>query len=260
MVHPNSIQHQWAIITGATSGFGLAIAECFAASGCRLILTGRRKKRLDDIAADFQKRFAVDVLTYSFDIRHRDHCAEMANDLTHRGIVPDILINNAGLASGKSKIQDGLISDWEAMIDTNIKGLLYITRAILPLMISNDKGHIINIGSTAGHWVYPEGNVYNATKFAVRALNEGINLDLAGTRIRCCSIDPGAAETEFSLVRFHGDTQKAGRVYEGYQPLLAEDIARTALFIVTSPDHVNITNVVISPTAQRNYHLIHRKP
>jgi NADP-dependent 3-hydroxy acid dehydrogenase YdfG len=183
----------------------------------------------------------------------------MANDLASRDITPDILVNNAGLASGKDKIYEGLISDWEKMIDTNIKGLLYITRSVLPMMVEKNEGHVINIGSTAGHIVYPEGNVYNASKFAVKALNEAINLDLVGTNIRCCSIDPGAAETEFSLVRFHGDEAKAAKVSEGYEPLKAEDIADIIYFVVTTPQHVNITNLVVYPTAQRSVYVWDKK-
>jgi len=244
-----AISGQIAFITGASSGIGQAIAKALASLGVHLILTARRVSRLNQLAESLTRDHSVRVLTRGLDVRDQAAVSHCVTSLPADWRDIDILINNAGLALGLSPV----------MIDTNIKGLLYITRAILPLMIRRDRGHIINIGSTAGHWVYPEGNVYNATKFAVRALNEGINLDLAGTRIRCCSIDPGAAETEFSLVRFHGDAQKASQVYEGFQPLLAEDIARTALFIVSSPAHVNITNVVISPTAQRNYHLIHRK-
>lgn len=255
----NKITAKWALITGATSGFGKATAELFAAQGCNLIITGRRAERLEAFANLLVEKFNVQVLPYNFDVRELDKCAWMANDLQSRGIVPDILINNAGLASGKSKIQEGLISDWEKMIDTNVKGLLYITRTILPLMIEHNEGHVINIGSTAGHIVYPDGNVYNATKFAVKALTEAINLDLVGTNIRCCSIDPGAAETEFSLVRFAGDAEKAKKVYEGYKALTPEDIANIILFVVTTPAHVNITNMVIYPTAQRSVYVWDKK-
>jgi 3-hydroxy acid dehydrogenase/malonic semialdehyde reductase len=255
----NSIRGKWALITGATSGFGKATAELFARSGCNVIVTGRRKEKLEALHHILEEKYEIKVLPYCFDVRDMNMCVEMANDLAVREIVPDILVNNAGLASGKDRIQEGLISDWEKMIDTNIKGLLYITRAILPMMIIRNEGHIINLGSTAGHLVYPEGNVYNATKFAVRALNEAINLDLAGTMIRCCSIDPGAAETEFSKVRFHGDEEKAAQVYEGYQPLKAEDIADIIYYVVTTPPHVNITNLVVYPTAQRSVYVWDRK-
>ncbi len=255
----NSIRGKWALITGATSGFGKATADLFAKHGCKIIITGRRTDKLEAVHHILEEKYGVKVLSYCFDVRQMKSCVEMANDLAEREIVPDILVNNAGLASGKNKIQEGLIGDWEKMIDTNIKGLLYITRAILPMMIERNEGHVINIGSTAGHIVYPEGNVYNATKFAVKALNEAINLDLVGTDIRCCSIDPGAAETEFSLVRFNGDEEKAKKVYEGFQPLKAEDIADTIYYVVTTPPHVNITNLVVYPTAQRSVYIINRK-
>ncbi|MCW5909085.1 MAG: SDR family NAD(P)-dependent oxidoreductase [Chitinophagales bacterium] len=251
----NPIRGKWALVTGATSGFGKAIADLFAKNGCNVIITGRRAERLEALEHILREKYGVQVLSYCFDVRDLNQCVEMSNDLLSREIVPDILVNNAGLASGKSKIHEGLIADWEKMIDTNIKGLLYITRSILPMMVERHEGHIINIGSTAGHIIYPEGNVYNATKFAVKALNEAINLDLAGTNIRCCSIDPGAAETEFSVVRFHGDEEKAAKVYEGYTPLKAEDIANVVYYVVTTPPHVNITNLVMYPTAQRSVYV-----
>ena len=226
---------------------------------CNVIITGRRADRLETFSNILKEKYDIHSLPYSFDVRDLQKCVEMANDLISREIVPDILINNAGLASGKNKIQEGLISDWEKMIDTNIKGLLYVTRSILPMMIGRNEGHVINIGSTAGHLVYPEGNVYNATKFAVNALSQAINLDLVGTNIRCCSVDPGMAETEFSLVRFHGEEEKAKQVYEGMKPLHPEDIANIIHFIVTTPNHVNIQNLVVYPTAQRNIYVLDRK-
>jgi len=246
------MKDKWVLITGATSGIGRACAEEFAKQGANLILTGRRAERLEAAQNILKEKYNVKVLTYNFDVRIFGEAVKMANDLNESEIVPNVLINNAGLASGKSKIQEGLLTDWDKMIDTNIKGLLYITRAILPMMIQENRGHIINIGSTAGHLVYPEGNVYNASKFAVKALNEGINLDLVGTNIRCCSIDPGACETEFSEVRFHGDKAKAKKVYEGYEPLHAEDIASAVAYVCNTPEHVNITNLVVYPTAQRS--------
>lgn len=255
----NAVTGKWALITGATSGFGKATADLLAKNGCNVIITGRRAERLEAFYHILQEKYGVNVLSYCFDVRDLNQCVEMANDLEAREIVPDILINNAGLAAGKDKIYEGLIGDWERMIDTNIKGLLYITRSVLPMMVDRNEGHIINIGSTAGHTVYPEGNVYNATKFAVKALNEAINLDLKGTNIRCCSIDPGAAETEFSEVRFHGDAEKAKKVYEGYEALKAEDIANAIYYVVTTPLHVNITNMVIYPTAQRSVYVWDKK-
>jgi NADP-dependent 3-hydroxy acid dehydrogenase YdfG len=255
----DSLRGKWALITGATSGFGKATADLLASNGCNVIITGRRAEKLEAFSNILKEKYGVHVLPYCFDVRDLNMCVEMANDLNMREIVPDILINNAGLASGKDKIYEGLISDWEKMIDTNIKGLLYITRSVLPMMVARNEGHVINIGSTAGHTVYPEGNVYNASKFAVKALNEAINLDLAGTNIRCCSVDPGAAETEFSTVRFHGDEAKAKKVYEGYKPLAAEDIANIIYFVLTSPPHVNITNLVVYPTAQRSVYVWDKK-
>ena len=250
---------KWVLITGATSGIGRACAELFAKNGANLILTGRRSERLESAQNILIEKYNVKVKTYSFDIRDFNEAVKMANDLQSAEITPDILINNAGLASGKDKIYEGLISDWEKMIDTNIKGLLYVTRAILPMMVENNEGHVINIGSTAGHQVYPEGNVYNASKYAVKALNEAINLDLVGTNIRCCSIDPGACETEFSEVRFHGDKGKASKVYEGYEPLKPTDIADAVLYVSNSPAHVNITNMIIYPTAQRSAYVWDKK-
>ena len=250
---------KWVLITGATSGIGRACAELFAKNGANLILTGRRSERLESAQNILIEKYNVKVKTYSFDIRDFNEAVKMANDLQSSEITPDILINNAGLASVKDKIYEGLISDWEKMIDTNIKGLLYVTRAILPMMVENNEGHVIKIGSTAGHQVYPEGNVYNASKYAVKALNEAINLDLVGTNIRCCSIDPGACETEFSEVRFHGDKVKAAKVYDGFEPLSPVDIAEAILYVSSTPAHVNITNMIIYPTAQRSAYVWDKK-
>jgi len=255
----SSIRGKWALITGATSGFGKATADLFASNGCNVIITARTAEKLEALSNILIEKYGVHVLPYCFDVRKLNMCVEMANDLNSREIVPDILINNAGLASGKNKIHEGLISDWEAMIDTNIKGLLYMTRTILPMMVTRNEGHIVNIGSVAGHQVYPEGNVYNASKFAVKALNEAINLDLVGTNIRCCSIDPGAAETNFSAVRFHGDEEKAKKVYEGYKPLAAGDVADIIYYVVSAPAHVNITNLIVYPTAQRSVYVWDKK-
>jgi 3-hydroxy acid dehydrogenase / malonic semialdehyde reductase len=253
------LRAKWVLITGATSGIGRACAEVFAKHGCNLILTGRRSDRLETAMHILQEKHGIKIKTYTFDVRVFSDAVKMANDLAESSIVPYVLINNAGLASGKDKIYDGLLSDWERMIDTNIKGLLYITRSILPMMVEQNEGHVINIGSIAGHIVYPEGNVYNASKFAVKALNEGINLDLVGTNIRCCSIDPGACETEFSLVRFHGDKLKSDKVYQGYQPLRPDDVADAIYYVCTTPLHVNITNMVIYPTAQRSAYVWDKK-
>ena len=248
----SQVYGKWVLITGATSGIGRACAEIFARHGANLILTGRRAERLETAQNILIEKYNIKIRIYAFDIREFNESVKMANDLQVSEITPDILINNAGLASGKDKIYEGLISDWEKMIDTNIKGLLYVTRAILPMMVQQNHGHVINIGSTAGHIVYPEGNVYNASKYAVKALNEAINLDLVGTTIRCCSVDPGACETEFSEVRFHGDKNKAAKVYDGYQPLRPDNIADAVFYVCSAPPHVNITNMIIYPTAQRS--------
>lgn len=247
------------LITGATSGIGKSCAVIFAKNGYDLLLTGRRGERLTTIKKELEATYNINVFIFTFDISDRKAVAAFAENIEAQKLIPDILINNAGLASGRNKLQEGDIADWEKMIDTNVKGLLYITRHILPMMIKRNNGHIVNIGSTAGHFVYPEGNVYNATKFAVNALNQGINMDLVGTNIRCCSVDPGACETEFSIVRFHGDEDKANKVYEGYTPLSPDDVADTIFYIVNTPPHVNILNVVIQPTAQRSVFVIDKK-
>ena len=248
------------LITGASSGIGRSTAHLFAAKGYQLILTARREDKLHQVIAEIQARYPVDILPLIFDVQDARQVQEAIQSIpTERFPTIDVLLNNAGLALGMGPIDQGDLNDWDTMIDTNIKGLLYISRTFLPDMIAKNEGHVINIGSTAGHLVYPEGNVYNATKYAVKALNEGINLDLVGTNLRCCSIDPGACETEFSVVRFHGDESKAKKVYEGFEPLHPEDIADAIWYVCNAPKHVNITNMVVYPTAQRNVFVMDRK-
>ncbi len=184
---------------------------------------------------------------------------ELAADLRQRGVVPDILLNNAGLGRGLSTIQEGDIEDWEEMIDTNVKGLLYMTRAILPLMVERDQGHVINIGSIAGRWVYPAGGVYTATKFAVHALNEAMSIDLVGSNVRVSSIDPGAVETEFSLVRFRGDEERAEKIYQGYTPLTPDDVADAVCYVANAPPHVNVLQLVMMCTDQRSATVFHKE-
>jgi len=254
----NRIKGKTAIVTGASSGFGAACARAFAELGANLVLLARRQERLEALAEELSET-GVDVVTRVHDVRDRAAASDFASDLKDRGIVPDILLNNAGLARGLSPIHKGEIDDWEEMIDTNVKGLLYLTRAILPLMVERNQGHVVNIGSTAGRWVYPGGNVYNATKFAVYALNEAMNIDLVGTNIRVSGIDPGAAETEFSNVRFHGDDDRARGVYVGYTPLTAQDIADAVCYVVNAPPHVNVLQMVIECTAQRSAAVLHRE-
>ena len=239
-------------ITGATSGFGKAIAYVFAQHGWNLILTGRREERLSAIEKEITDTYPVKVITLCFDIRDRKQTEQMIHDLPHAWKEINVLVNNAGLASGLSLIQDGDIDDWEKMIDTNIKGLLYVSRAIMPMMINNKKGHIINISSIAGKEAYLKGNIYCATKHAVDALTKSMRIDLLPHGIKVSSIDPGAAETEFSLVRLHGDSERAKKVYEGYKPLHADDIADITYFVATRPAHVVINDIVVTPLAQAN--------
>ncbi len=237
-------------VTGASSGIGRACAEVFAERGCRLLLAARRKERLHQLASSLQERHGADVLATSLDVRDRSAVEDWVGGLSDdwRGI--DILINNAGLSRGIEPLQEGDISDWEEMIDTNLKGLLYVTRAVLPGMVDRGHGHVINIGSIAGHEVYPGGNVYCATKHAVTALNRGLAIDTLGTGVRVSSVDPGMVETEFSLVRFHGDAERAGGVYDGLEPLSGEDVAEAVVFCATRPAHANVREMILMPSAQ----------
>lgn len=247
-----------ALITGASSGIGLACARRFAADGADLVLWARRKDRLETAAGELGRK--VKVRTAGVDIRDRAAVNRAAEALIADGAIPDVLLNNAGLASGLAKIQDGDPEDWDRMIDTNVKGLLNVTRAFLSSMIARGSGHVVNIGSSAGHQVYPMGNVYHASKFAVRALNEAINVDLAGTPLRCSSVDPGYVKTDFAAVRFKGDAARAKKTYEGFTPLEADDVADIVSYIVNLPPHVNILEARVFPTAQRNQHVIHKDP
>ncbi len=245
------------LITGATSGIGEACSRRLAGPGKVLMLNGRRKDRLDALCRELTAKHGCSCVPLPFDVRDRH---AMANVLLEAGIERvDILINNAGLALGLDKLQDGRTEDWEAMIDTNIKGLLYLTRAVLPGMIERGYGHIINIGSIAGKEVYPGGVVYSATKFAVDALTRGLRMDLLPYGIRVTQIAPGAAQTEFSQVRFKGDDARALQVYAGFEPLRGEDIADIAAYIIDLPDRVNISDILIMPTSQASAMLIHRK-
>jgi NADP-dependent 3-hydroxy acid dehydrogenase YdfG len=247
-----------ALITGASSGIGLACARRFAAEGANLVLWARRQDRLQAIAAELTAAHGVAVRIQAVDVRDRAAVTHAAEALVRDGAVPDILLNNAGLAAGMSKLQDGDPDDWELMLDTNVKGLLFVTRALLPHMLARGSGHVVNIGSSAGHQVYPMGNVYHASKFAVRALTEAINVDLAGTALRCSSVDPGFVTTEFAMVRFKGDEARAKKVYEGFTPLTPDDVADVVSYVVNLPPHVNILEARVFPTAQRNQHVVHR--
>ncbi|HSJ30207.1 MAG TPA: SDR family NAD(P)-dependent oxidoreductase [Longimicrobiales bacterium] len=247
------------LITGASSGIGAACARRFAREGAELILWARRLERLRELAGEIEKETGHSCRLQAVDVRDRDAVAAAAAELVEGDAVPHVLINNAGLAAGFDFVHEGDHDDWDRMIDTNVKGLLNVTRALLPSMIRLGRGHIINIGSTAGHMTYPRGNVYAATKHAVRALTEGMNLDVQGTPIRVSSVDPGFVETEFSVVRFAGDQQRADQVYRGFRPLSGDDVADTVFYVASLPDHVNILHVVVVPTAQRNVYVVDRE-
>lgn len=243
-------------ITGATSGIGKATAQLFAKNNFRLILCGRREDRLKELAESLGKQ--TDVTTLQFDVRDKELVFESIQNLPEDFQQIDILVNNAGNAHGLDFIQEGSIDDWDAMMDINVKGLLYISKAIIPQMIERNGGFIVNIGSTAGKEVYPRGNVYCASKYAVNAINKGMRLDLNQYNIRVSGIHPGLVETEFSDVRFKGDSDRAKTVYQGYKALQAEDIADIIHFVVTRPYHVNIEDLVVYPTAQASATIINK--
>ena len=238
------------MITGATSGFGRGIATRFAKNGYDIIITGRRKERLDDLEKELTSLGKIKVLSLNFDVRNREEVENVFRNLPSEWKSIDILVNNAGLAAGLSRIDDGNTDDWERMIDTNIKGLLYVTRAVAPLMVSRNSGHIFNIGSIAGKENYENGNVYCASKSAVDSLSKSIRIDLLKNNIKVTHIAPGMAETEFSLVRFNGDSEKAKNVYKGIDALTADDIADVIYYCATLPAHVCINDLVITPTQQ----------
>ena len=248
-----------ALITGATAGIGEACAHVFAREGYNLILTGRRLDRLEKLAGHLNEKYNIEVAVSSFDVRNREQVIENLEGLPGQWKKVDVLINNAGLSQGLDPIQKGSYDDWETMIDTNVKGLLYVSRVVSNWMINNGYGHIINLGSIAGKEVYANGNVYCATKHAVDALNKGMRIDLLSHGIKVTAVHPGAVETEFSEVRFKGDRERAKKVYEGFEPLAAADIAETIWFVASRPAHVNINDLVIMPTAQANAGTIFRK-
>lgn len=245
-----------ALITGATSGIGKATATHFAANGIHLILCGRRQERLNALQEALKNH--VDVHTLNFDVRNKSAVKEAIENLPEAFQKIDILINNAGNAHGLDPIQDGSTDDWDAMLDINVKGLLYVSDAIIPKMIKANSGHIINIGSTAGKEVYPKGNVYCASKHAVDAINQGMRLDLNGYNIRVGAVNPGMVETEFSEVRFKGDSEKADKVYKGFKPLQAEDVADIIHFVVTRPYHVNIADLVVMSVDQASSTVVNK--
>ncbi len=254
-----SIQNQIVLITGASSGIGAACAKVFANAGAKLILAARRLERLQELADEVSKNFTTDIHLVQLDVRDRTAVESAISTLPPSWSEIDILINNAGLSRGLDKLHEGDFQDWEEMIDTNIKGLLYLTRYVVPGMVKRDRGHVVNIGSIAGHQTYPSGNVYCGTKAAVRAISEGLKQDLLGTPIRVSSVDPGMVETEFSDVRFHGDSDRANKVYQGVKPLTPDDVADVVFFCVTRPSHVNINEVVLMPVDQASATLVNRR-
>jgi NADP-dependent 3-hydroxy acid dehydrogenase YdfG len=244
------------LVTGASSGIGEACARAFAEAGARLILAARRMPRLQELAAELK----VPTHLIELDVRDQAAVEQAITSLPAEWRAIDILLNNAGLSRALTKLQEYDIADMDEMVDTNVKGLLYVTRAVTPGMVARARGHIINIGSIAGHQTYPNGAVYCATKAAVKSISEGLKMDLNGTPIRVSSVDPGLVETEFSIVRFHGDTERAKKVYDGLRPLTGEDVADVVLFCATRPPHVNINDVVMMPVAQASATVVHRQP
>lgn len=244
----NRLKGKSALVTGATSGIGEAVARQFAELGVNLIITGRRKERLDKLSTTLSDKYDVKVIIGVFDITDRSACEEFVNRLGSDPI--DILVNNAGGAHGVDPVYSGNFEDWDTMIDTNVKGLLTMTRLISPGMKKRNAGHIINIGSIAGHEAYPGGVVYCAAKHAVTAITKSTKMDLSGTNVRVSQVSPGLVETEFSVVRFKGDQEKADKVYEGVDPLTADDIAEIVVFVANRPDHVNLLDTIVFPVAQ----------
>jgi len=254
-----SLNNKVVFITGASSGIGRSCARAFAQQGARLILAARRIERLKELALELKRKPGEDILPLALDVRNQPAVERAVNGLPVEWAAIDVLVNNAGLSRGLDKIYEGKLEDWEEMIDVNIKGLLFVSRAVIPGMVKRDRGHVVNIGSLAGHEVYPGGNVYCATKFAVRALSKSMRLDLNGTSIRVSEVAPGMVETEFSLVRFRGDKERTRKVYQGLTPLTPDDIADAIVYCATRPPHVNVSEMLILPTAQASATLAHRK-
>ncbi len=254
-----SLRDKVVLVTGASSGIGAACARVCARDGARLILNARRKDRLESLATELKNRSGSRSLISSFDVRDLGQVKSAIESIPTEWATIDVLINNAGLARGLDKLQEGHIEDWEEMIDSNVKGLLYVTRLILPEMLKRGRGHVVNIASIAGIHTYPAGNVYSATKAAVRVLTEALKQDLIGTPIRVTAISPGLVETEFSQVRFRGDLERAARTYRGMTPLTPSDVADAVLYALTRPPHVNVSEIVLLPTDQASATLVHRR-
>lgn len=247
------------LITGASAGIGKALAEVFAAESCSLILLARRGEALENLTSELQKEHIFKFINLPCDVRNRDDVNNALESLPLEWKNIDILINNAGLSRGLEKLHEGLVEDWEEMIDTNIKGVLYISRTVIPWMVARGQGLIINIGSLAGNEIYPGGAVYCGTKHALKAISKGMAIDLNGTGVRVCNLEPGLVETEFSLVRFHGDKERADSIYKGYTPLTGKDIAEAALFIATRPPHVMVQSMLVTPTDQASAFVLNKR-
>ncbi len=253
------LENKIVFITGASSGIGKACAQQFAKAGAKLILCARRMDKVHELADELHRQYQTECKVFELDVRDLGQIKTTLQHLPCDWKDIDVLLNNAGLAAGLDTVAEGAIDDWEAMIDTNLKGLLYITKEILPIMIERDSGHIINIGSIAGHQVYPKGAVYCATKAAVNSITQGLRMDLLGKKIRVSTVDPGAVETNFSVVRFKGDTVRSEAVYTGMTPLAADDVANAVLYCASFPPHVNISEIIIMPTDQAAASMVSRK-
>jgi 3-hydroxy acid dehydrogenase/malonic semialdehyde reductase len=251
--------HGTVLITGASAGIGEACARAFAAAGARLVLTARRGDRLDALAREFGAAHGTETLPLVLDVRDRAAVQAAIAALPPEWREVDLLVNNAGLGRGLAPLHQGDPDDWDEMVDTNVKGVLHATRAVVPGMVERGRGHVINLGSVAGHEVYPGGAVYCATKHALGAITRGLRMDLMGTGVRVSTVDPGMVETDFSVVRFRGDRERAERVYRGMDPLTAADVADTVLWIATRPPHVTIDEVIIKPTDQASATMVHRR-
>lgn len=254
------LENKIVFISGASSGIGKACAELFAKAGAKLILCARSVEKVRETANQLKAQYQTEIVALQLDVQDKKAVAEVVDTLPEKWQKIDILVNNAGLAQGLDKLQEGAITDWEAMIDTNVKGLLYLTRKIVPRMLEHKlNGHVINIGSTAGIHAYPGGAVYCATKAAVKFISDGLRMDVVDTPIRVTNIQPGMVETNFSVIRFHGDQQKADNVYEGIQPLVAEDIADIVVYAASAPPHVQICEVTVTPTHQATGGIVHKE-
>lgn len=254
----NRLEGKTALITGASAGIGEACAHAFAQQGARVLLVARRANRLEALATILGDRYGVDAHAFPVDLTDRAGLTQLSDRLKSENLEPDVLVNNAGLAAGADELYSGDLDDWDRVIDTNVKGILATVRLFVPGMIERNSGHVVNVGSIAGHWVYPSNAVYIASKHAVRALTESLAIDLMGTDVRVTGISPGLVATDFSEARFQGDSERARKVYEGYTPLAPEDVADAIVYATNAPSHVNIADMLILPTDQRNPYLLHK--